>query len=81
MWDISPGNMGSDGSFATDVADFEEYYDFFEAAVSTRVTPSIPTPGPYEPQMVPRGDYTRCLAEFWADGPDSETPQATGSPS
>ena len=30
MWDISPGNMGSDGSFATDVADFEEYYDFFE---------------------------------------------------
>jgi hypothetical protein len=24
--------------------------------------------------MVPRGDYTRILAEFWADGPDSETP-------
>jgi hypothetical protein len=23
---------------------------------------------------VPRGDYTRALAEFWADGPDSETP-------
>ncbi|MCI5083751.1 MAG: T9SS type A sorting domain-containing protein, partial [Saprospiraceae bacterium] len=29
---------------------------------------------PYEPQMVPRGDYARVLAEFWADGPDSETP-------
>ena len=29
---------------------------------------------PYEPQWVPRGDYTRVLAEFWADGPDSETP-------
>ena len=29
---------------------------------------------PYEPQLVPRGDYTRVLAEFWADGPDSETP-------
>ena len=26
------------------------------------------------PQPVPRGDYTRVLAEFWADGPDSETP-------
>ena len=24
--------------------------------------------------MVKRGDYTRGLAEFWADGPDSETP-------
>ena len=29
---------------------------------------------PYEEQFVPRGDYTRVLAEFWADGPDSETP-------
>ena len=29
---------------------------------------------PYESQMVLRGDYTRVLAEFWADGPDSETP-------
>jgi hypothetical protein len=24
--------------------------------------------------MVPRGDYARVLAEFWADGPSSETP-------
>ena len=24
--------------------------------------------------MVKRGDYGRVLAEFWADGPDSETP-------
>jgi len=29
---------------------------------------------PYEPQWVARGDYTRVLAEFWADGPQSETP-------
>jgi hypothetical protein len=29
---------------------------------------------PYEPQFVPAGDYYRSLAEFWADGPDSETP-------
>lgn len=34
-----------------------------------------PTTGlPYEPQMVPAADYYRVLAEFWADGPDSETP-------
>ncbi len=32
------------------------------------------TDEPYEPQIVPRGDYARVLAEFWADGPDSETP-------
>ena len=36
---------------------------------------SNPSTGlPYTPQIVPRADYTRVLAEFWADGPDSETP-------
>lgn len=29
---------------------------------------------PYEPEVVNRGDFTRALAEFWADGPKSETP-------
>ena len=29
---------------------------------------------PYEPVPVPRADFGRVLAEFWADGPDSETP-------
>jgi len=29
---------------------------------------------PYAPNLVRRGDYGRVLAEFWADGPDSETP-------
>ena len=28
----------------------------------------------YEPQIVKRGDWARVIAEFWADGPDSETP-------
>ncbi len=29
---------------------------------------------PYEPNVVLRADYGRVIAEFWADGPDSETP-------
>jgi len=29
---------------------------------------------PYAPNVVKRGDYGRILAEFWADGPTSETP-------
>lgn len=29
---------------------------------------------PYAPNVVLAGDYYRVLAEFWADGPDSETP-------
>ncbi len=29
---------------------------------------------PYAPNQVLRGDFARVLAEFWADGPESETP-------
>ena len=29
---------------------------------------------PYAPNVVKRADWGRVLAEFWADGPDSETP-------
>ena len=29
---------------------------------------------PYAPDVVPRADFARVLAEFWADGPNSETP-------
>lgn len=29
---------------------------------------------PYEPNVVNQADFHRVVAEFWADGPDSETP-------
>jgi hypothetical protein len=29
---------------------------------------------PYTPELVKVGDFVRALAEFWADGPSSETP-------
>jgi hypothetical protein len=32
------------------------------------------TAKPYAPERVLRGDFSRVLAEFWADGPNSETP-------
>ncbi len=37
--------------------------------------PANPVTGqPYEPNVVPLADFGRVLAEFWADGPASETP-------
>jgi len=37
--------------------------------------PVNPTTGqPYPPDVVNRGDFGRVMAEFWADGPKSETP-------
>jgi hypothetical protein len=32
------------------------------------------TQKPYEPDVVKQGDFGRVMAEFWADGPKSETP-------
>ncbi len=32
------------------------------------------TGAPYTPHLVLRGDFARVLAEYWADGPTSETP-------
>jgi len=32
------------------------------------------TGSPYAPNRVRRADFARALAEFWADGPESETP-------
>ncbi len=37
--------------------------------------PVNPSTGlPYAPDVVNQGDFMRALAEFWADGPNSETP-------
>ena len=57
--DISPGALG-DNTLGTNDGHGHD---------------SNPATGmPYAPNVVPRGDFTRVLAQFWADGPASETP-------
>jgi len=77
MWDISPGARGNfQGDYPTDFADYPEFYREKEGGTfGADGHPVNPVTGqPYPPNVVPRGDYTRVLAEFWADGPASETP-------
>lgn len=75
MWDISPASIGNIDSYPTDYADYPAFYDFDNGGDASRGHSVNPATGePYEPQIVPRADYARVLAEFWADGPDSETP-------
>lgn len=59
MIDISPASRGNSTLGTNDGTGYDE---------------NPATGEPYEPQVVPAGDYYRVLAEFWADGPDSETP-------
>ncbi|WP_296385952.1 FG-GAP-like repeat-containing protein [Winogradskyella sp.] len=77
MWDISPNSIGNVdiSTFPTDYADYSSFYNFFEGGSNSNGHSLNPVTGSsYEVNMVPRGDYARVLAEFWADGPDSETP-------
>lgn len=74
-WDISPGALGNNTeAFPTDLADHRQWYEL-EGGQPGNGHPLNPATGePYPDNVVLRGDYTRVLAEFWADGPDSETP-------
>ncbi len=77
MWDISPNSKGNVdiANFPLDYSEYPSFYDFFEGGFNSEGYTINPVTGnPYETNMVPRGDYARVLAEFWADGPDSETP-------
>lgn len=57
--DIGPGAWGNNSLGANDGTGY----------------PVNPVTGqPYAPNVVLRADFSRVLAEFWADGPSSETP-------
>ncbi len=77
MVDVSPASVGNIplSLLPTDLSGYAGFYDFAQGGDPSPGYASNPVTGqPYAPQVVPRGDYTRVLAEFWADGPDSETP-------
>lgn len=77
--DISPasiGNLGELSSLPDNQADILAEFDPINGGIFGASGHAInPATGEaYPPNLVPLGDYTRVLAEFWADGPDSETP-------
>ncbi len=77
LWDISPKSIGniSLNEFPSDFSQYPDFYKKIEGGdISKGRSVNPKTGNPYAEQIVPRGDYTRVLAEFWADGPDSETP-------
>ncbi len=77
IWDISPSSMGNIDlrSIPESRSNYDQFYNYIEGNDTSQGYNLNPHTGaPYQPQLVKRGDYTRVLAEFWADGPDSETP-------
>lgn len=75
LWDISPNSIGNISSYPESFKDYPQFYNQLSGGDSSsgyRTNPA--TNQPYKEQLVPRSDYARVLAEFWADGPESETP-------
>ena len=73
--DISPSSIGNLKNYPRKISQYKSFYDYFNGgdnSLGHRINPK--TGKPYEKQIVLRSDYTRVLAEFWADGPESETP-------
>ena len=76
-WDVSPNSIGN-ASLPQNSSEWEAFYDYENGGDWGTGYESNPVTGAsYPVQNVPRGDYTRILAEFWADGPDSELPPGT----
>ncbi|MFC2176344.1 T9SS type A sorting domain-containing protein [Bacteroidota bacterium] len=74
-WDISPASIGNIQNYPTTFTEHQNFYNLEQGGdigVGHDLNPV--TNQPYAPQKVKRGDYARVLAEFWADGPASETP-------
>lgn len=75
--DISPASKGniSLSDYPTTVQQYHTFYKLEQGGdIGQGYTINPKTNQPYKAQIVPRGDYARVLAEFWADGPKSETP-------
>ena len=77
MIDISPASLGNIeiADFPTTFNEYKNFYNFNDGGSTSSGHTLNPVTGlAYSPQLVKRADYARTLAEFWADGPDSETP-------
>ncbi|WP_431134163.1 T9SS type A sorting domain-containing protein [Psychroserpens mesophilus] len=75
--DISPGAIGNFdlSNLPETFEEYKSFYDFTNGGDASTGHALNPATGqPYAPNIVKRSDYARVLAEFWADGPDSETP-------
>ena len=75
IWDISPRSKGNVLSLPLtkyEQLNFYKYADGGDPGMGYTINPR--TSAPYAQQFVKRGDYTRVVSQYWADGPLSETP-------
>lgn len=74
QWDVSPRSTGNVQRYPQNLAELRDFYKMEtgrDADTGHQINPR--TGQPYTPQIVPRGDFARVAAQFWAEGPNVET--------
>jgi hypothetical protein len=74
QWDVSPRSTGNVQRYPQNLAELRDFYKLEtgrDPGAGHEINPR--TGQPYASQMVPRGDFTRVAAQFWSEGPNSET--------
>ena len=76
MIDISPRSMGgSSGILPNSFEEYKAYYNGEQGGTLSNPSRVNPATGKkYKEHLVKRGDYTRCIAEYWVDGVGTYTP-------
>lgn len=74
QWDVSPRSIGNVQHYPQNLSELRDFYNMEtgrDAGGGHKTNPH--TGQPYEPQIVPRGDFIRVAARFWDEGPNKET--------
>ena len=74
-WDVSPRSMGNVQRYPRNLAELPDFYGLQTGRNPDAGHALNPRTGqPYAPKIVPRGDYIRAAVQYWAEGPNAETP-------
>jgi len=75
MIDISPNQFGNLNLLPSTFSQLPQQYQFLQGGDTSHGYAVNPVTNlPYTSNLVKRGDYTRVISQYWADGPNSETP-------
>ncbi len=74
QWDVSPRSTGNVQRYPQNLTELRDFYNLETGRDAGAGHETNPRTGqPYASQIVPRGDFTRVAARFWAEGPNDET--------
>jgi len=74
-WDVSPRSMGNVQRYPRNLSELSEFYDLHTGrnpGIGHTVNPH--SGQAYTSKLTPRGDYIRAAVQYWAEGPNEETP-------